>query len=100
MCVAQELSKAILEPGSSATFVALGGAARCAPPSSSPGAAEAEYGYRIRHFSASAVEIASPLSSQCGTREAGDIASSSKEITGLQGQCQTAPPFKKHTLSD
>ena len=92
MRVAKPMSKAMRGRGYSVTFAALGRAARCAPPGTRSGAAEAEYGYRFRHFRASAVETASLLSSQCGTREAGGIASSSKEITGLQGQCQTARP--------
>ena len=92
MCLAQDLSKAIQERGTSATFAALSGAARCAPPGSSSGAAEAEYSYRFRHFLAPAVEAASPLPSQCGARGAGCIASSSKEVTRLQRQRQTARP--------
>ena len=92
MCVAEALSKAIQERGSSATFAAPGGALRCAAPGSSSGAAAAQYGYRYWHFRASAVETASPLFSQCGTRGAVCIASNSKKVTGLRGQCQTARP--------
>ena len=92
MCVAEALSKAIQERGSSAAFAALGGAPRYAAPGSSSGAAAAQYGYRFWHFRALAVETASPLFSQCGTREAVCIASNSKTVTGLRGQCQTARP--------
>ena len=92
MCIAKPLSTAIQERGFSVTFAALGRAARCAPPGSSSGAAEAEYGYRFRHFSASAVRTANLLSSQCGNSEAGCIASSSNVVTLLQGQCKTARP--------
>ena len=92
MCVVKPMSTARQESGSSVAFAVLSGAARCTPPGSSSGAAEAEYGYRFRHFLASAVETSSPLPSQCGARGAGCIASSSKEVTRLQRQRQTARP--------
>ena len=92
MCVVKPMSTARQESGSSVTFAVLSGAARCTPPGSSSGAAEAEYGYRFRHFLASAVETASPLSSECGSRQTGCTASSSKQVTGLQGQFKTARP--------